>query len=91
MDAAETGNAVDNTWVIERADLGFEFMMNALRLTHGFESTLFTERTGLPWQTMKDQLTIAQTKQLLTITDTHVAPSARGQRYLNDLLALFLD
>ena len=91
MDAAETGHAVDNTWVIERADLGFEFMMNALRLTHGFEATLFTERTGLPWQTIKGQLTVAQNKQLLTINGTNVAPSALGQRYLNDLLALFLD
>ena len=34
---------------VAAADLPFEFMMNALRLTEGFELALFAERTGLDW------------------------------------------
>ncbi len=33
-------------------DLPFEFMMNALRLVGGFESSLFESRTGLGWDTV---------------------------------------
>ncbi len=90
MENAELGNAVDNTWLIERADLGFEFMMNALRLTQGFETKLFVERTGMPWETISMRLTEARNKKLITIEQNIVKPTLLGQRYLNDLLELFL-
>jgi putative oxygen-independent coproporphyrinogen III oxidase len=95
MEAVENGNAVDNTWAIERADLGFEFMMNALRLSNGFEASLFTERTGMPWEPVSMRLAEARNKMLVTIAQNAgkiiVKPSLLGQRYLNDLLGLFLD
>ena len=31
-----------------RDDVGFEFMLNALRLTDGVPAALFAERTGFP-------------------------------------------
>jgi len=34
---------------VSRDELGFEFMMNALRLNEGFDSVLFQERTSLPY------------------------------------------
>ena len=37
---------------VAHADLAFEFMMNALRLTEGFALSLFNERTGLPLSTI---------------------------------------
>ncbi len=91
MQNAETGNAVDNTWTIERADLGFEFMMNALRLTNGFESKLFQERTGLPLSLASTRLAEASQKGLITQNHNLIQPTLLGQRYLNDLLGLFLD
>ena len=91
MDAAEDGNAVDNCWVIAQADLGFEFMMNALRLTNGFETKLFSERTGLPLQAISTGLAAALKKGLVTQDFQQIAPTLLGQRYLNDLLALFLN
>jgi putative oxygen-independent coproporphyrinogen III oxidase len=91
MEAAENGNAVDQTWLIERADLGFEFMMNALRLTQGFEAKLFAERTGMPWGPISMRLAEAQQKGLVKIEANFVKPTLLGQRYLNDLLALFLN
>ncbi len=91
MEAAENSNAVDNTWVIERADLGFEFMMNALRLTGGFETKLFAERTGVPWQAISMRVAEALNKGLITQDLNTVKPTLLGQRYLNNLLELFLN
>ena len=84
-------NAVDNTWVIEQADLGFEFMMNALRLTGGFETKLFSERTGMPIQSISMHLAEASKKGLITQNTQTILPTLLGQRYLNDLLELFLN
>ncbi len=91
MEAAESGNAVDNTWAIERADLGFEFMMNALRLTGGFETKLFQERTGLPIESISIRLAAAQKKGLITQDLQKITPTMQGQRYLNNLLEIFLN
>ncbi len=91
MEHAEAGNAVDNTWEIAQADLGFEFMMNALRLTDGFDVDLFQERTGLPLITLQNAIKQAVNKGLLIQELQTLKPTLKGQRYLNDLLALFLD
>ena len=91
MENAERGNAVDNTWVIERADLGFEFMMNALRLTGGFETKLFQERTGMAWQEVSMRATAALNKGLITQNHQFIQPTLLGQRYLNNLLEMFLN
>jgi putative oxygen-independent coproporphyrinogen III oxidase len=91
MEYAEAGNAVDNTWEIAQSDLGFEFMMNALRLTDGFHVELFQERTGLPLITLQNAIKQAVNKGLLTQNLQTIKPTLKGQRYLNDLLALFLD
>ena len=90
MENAEAGNAVDNTWLIERADLGFEFMMNALRLTGGFESKLFQERTGLTLDLVSMRLAEASQKGLITQNKQFIQPTLLGQRYLNNLLEIFL-
>jgi coproporphyrinogen III oxidase-like Fe-S oxidoreductase len=41
-------SAVAQADEVSRAELPFEFMLNALRLRHGFSLTQFSERTGLP-------------------------------------------
>ncbi|MCL4138107.1 UNVERIFIED_CONTAM: hypothetical protein GTU68_040451, partial [Idotea baltica] len=91
MDHAEQGNAVDNTWLIAQKDLGFEFMMNALRLTGGVKSDLFQERTGLPLITIAKRLAEAENKGLIMQDQQLIKPTLLGQRYLNDLLTTFLD
>lgn len=90
MENAEKGNAVDNTWVIDSVDLGFEFMMNALRLINGVPLHLFQQRTGLPIQTLQPAIKKAQKLGLLEILPETLRPTLRGQRFLNELLALFL-
>lgn len=72
------------------ADRGFEFMMNALRLTDGFETQIFNERTGLPINVIQRQLDEAE-QQVLIVHDHHrITPTVIGRRFLNDLLQIFL-
>jgi putative oxygen-independent coproporphyrinogen III oxidase len=71
-------------------ELGFEFMMNALRLNEGFDSVLFQERTSLPLLRIQRELAEAEKRGLLTRDHQRIAPTKMGQRFLNDLLEIFL-
>ncbi len=75
---------------VSRKDLGFEFMMNALRLSGGFEAALFAERTGLALSAVEQPLQEAVRRGLIRRDHVRIAPTKRGQRFLNDLLQLFL-
>jgi oxygen-independent coproporphyrinogen-3 oxidase len=72
------------------ADVPFEFMMNALRLIDGFELSLFAERTGLPTTTVLRALDQAEEDGLIVRDHVRVTPTERGQRFLNDLLQMFM-
>jgi oxygen-independent coproporphyrinogen-3 oxidase len=76
--------------VIAPRELPFEFMLNALRLVEGFPPRLFEERTGLPLAAIEKPLNQAESKGLIERDWTRLRPSARGQRFLNELLELFL-
>ncbi len=96
LEHAVKGEAVDNEWSIPREELGFEFMMNSLRLTGGFELSLFEQRTGLNRSAISKQLNQAEKKGLLTQSpnDQHqiiIEPTMMGQRFLNELLQIFLN
>ena len=90
MQQAMGGNAVFEESEISREDLGFEFMINALRLTDGFEVRQFCERTGLPLQTVEAALNKAEAKGLLYRDHLKIAPTSLGRRFLNDLQQIFL-
>ncbi|HEY4448405.1 MAG TPA: radical SAM family heme chaperone HemW [Steroidobacteraceae bacterium] len=75
---------------ISRQDLPFEFMLNALRLTGGFDKETFSSRTGLPWEAIAAAVRTACAAGLLLVTAEDCRPSAQGQRFLNDLLLHFL-
>jgi len=83
------GSVVENR-VVPPHELPFEFMLNALRLLEGFPPALFEERTGLPLTILEKKLQTAERAGLLERDWKRVRPSARGQRFLNELLALFL-
>lgn len=91
MEQAIQGNAVERVWTIDRDELGFEFMMNALRLTQGVPLALFQQRTGLNLRSIEDAIKTAQNKGLLVIEQDRLQPTLLGQRFLNELLALFLN
>jgi oxygen-independent coproporphyrinogen-3 oxidase len=90
MQQTAAGTPVREEQVLAPADRGFEFMMNALRLSGGFEVQLFTERTGLALTAVERPLQEAVQRGLITRDHVRIAPTPRGQRFLNDLLQLFL-
>jgi len=91
MSAIENqGHALIESKEINAEDLPFEFMLNALRLTSGVETSSFSERTGLPLSALSKALNEACQKGLLDENPKNLKPTALGLRYLNDLQALFL-
>ncbi len=95
LEHAIKGEAIDQEWSIPKDELGFEFMMNALRLVDGFELDLFEQRTGLSPMLIKNKLKQAQEKGLIEQKRSLenrilIKPTLLGQRFLNELLQLFL-
>ena len=94
MDRTLAGQGVSNESDVARAQLPFEFMLNALRLREGFALSLFTERCGLPMSAIAGPLDEAQRKGLVERSGPPGAewlkPTERGFDFLNDLQALFL-
>ena len=87
---APAGEAVEREWVIPADELGFEFMMNTLRLTEGFEIELFQQRTGLSMDALEAALDKAYGLGLIERNTEIIKPTLQGQRFLNDLLQIFL-
>ncbi len=75
---------------IPPAELPFEFMLNALRLIDGFAIELFAARTGLPFSVISNKIETAEKQGLIDRDLKRIRPTERGQRFLNELLALFL-
>jgi len=90
MESAASGNAVQESHDIAGDEVGFEFMMNALRLNGGFPLVLFEERAGMPLTSVLKQLDLAEGKGLITRDHQRVEPTPLGRRFLNDLLQIFL-
>ena len=96
LENAAKGQAVDAEWAIPKEELSFEFMMNALRLIDGFELELFEQRTGLSPMLIANKLKQAQEKGLIAQIRSPenrivIKPTLLGQRFLNELLQLFLN
>lgn len=68
----------------------FEFMLNALRLMDGVPTSLFSARTGLPLTAIATPLEQARAQGLLRSDPDWLRATRRGQRFLNNLLELFL-
>ncbi|KAF0812005.1 Oxygen-independent coproporphyrinogen-III oxidase-like protein [Andreprevotia sp. IGB-42] len=85
-----SGSAVQTEETVTLEQLPFEFMLNLLRLTEGFDLTLFTERTGLPITKVVHEVERACADGLLERQLNHIRPTARGRRFLNALLERFL-
>ena len=90
MDKALEGRALAQDHEIARTELPFEFMLNALRLRHGFALTDFFERTGLSITAIQDGLEQAEKKGLIERDFARVRPTVQGFDFLNDLQELFL-
>ena len=90
MAKAAEGNAIQEAHEVGSADIGFEFMMNALRLNGGFEVRLFSERAGVTLTSVLKPLQAAEQRGLITRDHLRIVPTLAGRRFLNELLQLFL-
>ena len=90
MTQAQAGQAISQSEEVGRADLPFEFMLNALRLRQGFALQDFGERTGLPLSAIAPALQQAEQRGWITRDLNTVVPTERGFDFLSDLQALFL-
>nr|WP_255533529.1 radical SAM family heme chaperone HemW [Polynucleobacter sp. UK-Mo-2m-Kol15] len=91
MQAMESkGNALIEAKEVSAKDLPFEFMLNTLRLTDGVDTITFSERTGLPLNTVSRGLDAACKKGLLDLNPNKLKATKQGLRYLNNLQEMFL-
>lgn len=90
MDKALAGHAIAQESEVPRAELPFEYMLNAMRLKEGSPLTRFGERTGLSLAAWQKGLDAAERQGLIARDFARVWPTERGFDFLNDLQALFL-
>ncbi len=88
LEAAPQG-ALSREYAISGAELPVEFFLNGMRLNEGVPRAWFQARTGLPLASIAAQWQTAMARGLVADDADRLRPTARGQRYLNDLLALF--
>ncbi len=90
IDRAGSPGCIQSRTSLQPGDIVLEFMMNALRLTAGFEKRLFAAQTGLPPHTLHATLETAIEKGLIGRDRLNIRPTELGRRYLNNLLELFI-
>jgi putative oxygen-independent coproporphyrinogen III oxidase len=90
LESIARGAPVAEEREVSRVDVGFEFMLNALRLAEGFAVAQFAERTGFDLATVQRELDEAERRGLLERNHQRVRPTPLGRRFLNDLQAIFL-
>lgn len=91
MHKLEEGALDTELTMLDQPELIFEFMLNALRLTDGFDQDLFQRGTGLAAETLLEKLTVSQKKGLIEeVSGGFWRATDLGQRFLNDLQSEFL-
>jgi oxygen-independent coproporphyrinogen-3 oxidase len=90
LDNAATEQRIAGTRMLSQDDTTLEFMLNALRLTSGFNRDLFQTHTGLPLSGIEMAIQKAESKAWLVRNKEHIQPTEEGQRFHNDLVTLFL-
>lgn len=90
MELAGKEEMITETRKLNREELPLEFMLNVMRLNTGVPADYFKERTGLLLNTIEQELKRLEEKELINWTTQVLAPSQKGQRFLNDLLLEFM-
>ncbi|MEW9624592.1 radical SAM family heme chaperone HemW [Rhodanobacter geophilus] len=91
MEAAAGPGRIGGDNPVSPAELPFEYMLNALRLIDGVPLADFARRTGLPLQRIAAPLAEASRRGWLADDPQRLRTTALGQRFLNDVIAAFLD
>ncbi len=91
MEQAENRQFRSGASAVTNAELGFEYLLNVLRLPEGLSETHLRQRTGLRLDALRPQLERAEDRGLIaSCNGKDWKPTALGWRFLNDLQAEFL-
>jgi putative oxygen-independent coproporphyrinogen III oxidase len=90
LDAAHSKARIGTSAELSADDVILEFAMNSLRLDSGFSGDAFTCATSLPFSTIETQLQTGIEKGWLTENNGLIKTTVKGQRYLNELLQLWI-
>jgi putative oxygen-independent coproporphyrinogen III oxidase len=90
LEMCPDGYPIQDDTAVTQDDVGFEFMLNALRLCDGVAAASFAERTGFALASIERELAEAARRGLLDPDPTTIRATALGRRFLNDLQSLFL-
>lgn len=91
MKFQETDDPEITRTVLDRDDLMFEFMLNALRLNDGFAENVFLQRTGLSTSDLIGATRNARQRGLIECDNNEIwKPTELGGRFLNDLQSEFI-
>jgi putative oxygen-independent coproporphyrinogen III oxidase len=88
--SADPASCVFERREVKRSEVGFEFMLNALRLNEGFPVAWFAERTGFEISLVNAALDAGEKDGLITRDFAKIAPTERGRHFLNRLLERFI-
>jgi oxygen-independent coproporphyrinogen-3 oxidase len=77
-------------WQVDANELPFEYFMNRLRLHEAFDISDYAHFTGQPIERIMQQVNQAQEKGLMQQIGDIWQVTAKGHRFLNDLLQLFV-
>jgi putative oxygen-independent coproporphyrinogen III oxidase len=91
LEAAGGPGRIGGDNVVAVNELPFEYMLNALRLVDGVPMAAFAERTGLPPERIAGALAAARQRDWLHDDPQRLHTTALGQRFLNDVIGIFLD
>ena len=91
METAGTEAGLVEKTLVSPDEVGFEFMLNAMRLLDGVPTPLFQQHTGVAISTIRRAMQQAEQLALLEHTIEKIRPTEKGQRYLNSLIELFIE
>ncbi len=91
MQSMESGGEPDPGRPVDRRDLVFEYMLNALRLSDGFDEREFVAQTGLGADQLRNAAGKSLERGLIERTVKGIwRPTPLGARFLDDLAQEFL-
>ena len=90
LDAAHSKARIGTSTELSADDVMLEFAMNSLRLDSGFTESAFTAATSLPFALIERQVQRAIENELLAEDKDVIKATVKGQRYLNELLQLWM-
>ena len=83
-------NPIIETNTLNKQDVIFEFMLNALRLKKGFSEQQFKLHTGLAIQAVHKKLQLQAEEGSLIIDNKRIRCSEHGYRFLDNILQNWL-